>query len=847
MDLPTLLANCQNPDANVRKSAEDALAQAAQQDLGQLMLALVGELTNEQQQEILRQQAGMYVKLLLSAGDDAIRERKLNDWERINLQVKSQIKAGVLQTLHSQVSATARHTAALVIGKMGAIDLPKNMWPEMLQQLLNNVTGQATEGTKVSSLEALGYMCDEWEPQDMDQQQTNQILTCIVDGIRADRPNSVRLAAVQALLNSLDFTSANFETQAERDMLMRVICEATQSTDTAVRRVAYECISSIASMYYSKLQPYMEVLFQLTLRTIKEDEVEVALQALEFWSALCDEELEIKDAVAYLEDGEKPERECAEYVKLALPHLTPLLLECLTKQEEESNEDDWGIAEAGGTCLQLAATVVGDEVVDQIVPFVTANIQNENWRQREAAVMAFGAVLEGPSPDKLSPLVRGAMPVLLTAMRDSTSDYHVLIYRRCCLQLFPTLVENLVQALSLCPKVAARASYALHMFAEASEGQRDAPSNAISPYFSVVVQKLLQVIMREDWADDNLRVSGTEAMNMLIQNSADDVRPVVVETLKMVLNMLAASFNMPLLSNDDREKQQGLQSLLCGTIQVICPKIKQEVAPYGDQIMTLLLKVFGSKHAIAQEEAFMAAGALADQLERDFAKYMNAFAPILVQGLSNHEEYQVCIVAVGVVGDLCRALDTQMLQYSDEIVRCLLHNLQNPTINRHVKPPVLACLGDIALAVGGGFDKYVDVTVNMLLQAQTVCSSIPPDEDEDMVDYINQLRESILEAYSGIIQGLNDNGAQKAGMLLQYLPGIVQFLEALAPCDDRDDTVLRHAIGVVGDLAHAIGAPAAPHLKGKMAIHNLLEDGMQSPDIGIKEVAQWANTNLRNL
>lgn len=33
-------------------------------------------------------------------------------------------------------------------------------------------------------------------------------------------------------------------------------------------------------------------------------------------------------------------------------------------------------------------------MVDQMVPYVTENIQSQNWRQREAAVMAFGAVLE---------------------------------------------------------------------------------------------------------------------------------------------------------------------------------------------------------------------------------------------------------------------------------------------------------------------------------------------------------------------------------------------------------------------------------------------------------------------
>lgn len=43
------------------------------------------------------------------------------------------------------------------------------------------------------------------------------------------------------------------------------------------------------------------------------------------------------------------------------------------------------------------------------------------------------------------------------------------------------------------------------------------------------------------------------------------------------------------------------------------------------------------------------------------------------------------------------------------------------------------------------------MTMNMLAQAQGVCGTTAG-QDEDMVDYINGLRESVLEAYSGIVQ-----------------------------------------------------------------------------------------------
>lgn len=74
-------------------------------------------------------------------------------------------------------------------------------------------------------------------------------------------------------------------------MFSQVVCEATQCTDANVRKAAYEAIWTIATLYYDRLQAYMQPLFELTLRTIREDQEDVALNAMEFWSSLCDEEV----------------------------------------------------------------------------------------------------------------------------------------------------------------------------------------------------------------------------------------------------------------------------------------------------------------------------------------------------------------------------------------------------------------------------------------------------------------------------------------------------------------------------------------------------------------------------
>jgi len=114
-------------------------------------------------------------------------------------------------------------------------------------------------------------------------------------------------------------------------------------------------------------------------------------------------------------------------------------------------------------------------------------------------------------------------------------------------------------------------------------------------------------------------------------------------------------------------------------------------------------------------------------------------------------------------------------------------------LHRSVKPPVLGCFGDIALAIGAGFEKYLQVTLMMLLQAS---GTQAPDDDEEMIEYINTLREGILEAYTGIVQGLKDGG--KVEIIIPYIEAIFGFIELLYNDLNKDNAVLSKAIGLTG-------------------------------------------------
>jgi hypothetical protein len=63
-------------------------------------------------------------------------------------------------------------------------------------------------------------------------------------------------------------------------------------------------------------------------------------------------------------------------------------------------------------------------------------------------------------------------------------------------------------------------------------------------------------------------------------------------------------------------------------------------------------------------------------------------------------------------------------------------------------------------------------------------------------------------------------------LLTPYMPGIVAFLEAIAACESKDESVLRHAIGVVGDIAHSMGPQAKSALKHRPLLQKLVQEGV---------------------
>ncbi|KAI9332514.1 armadillo-type protein [Obelidium mucronatum] len=827
------------------------------------MYMLGQELSSEASPVDIRRSAGLAMKNALSAKDDGIRAEFTIRWLQMDLQVRGQIKEGLLATLSSPISLTG-FAAAQVIAAIGAIELPQNQWPDLIAILVHNVKA-VDNNTKEATLQAIGFICETIDPIVL-QDVSNLILTAVVQGARKEESNQkVRLAALKALWNSLEFVKKNFEHEGERNYIMQIVCEGTVSPEEDVQVAAFECLVKIVQLYYEKMPMYMsQALYGLTIDGMQSSSERVAMQSVEFWSTLCEEEAAITQRNQIDEsNGEQPEFVNYDFARPIGQKLVSVLLFLLTKKEDDEDEDEWNISMAAATCLSLLATVFEDDIVGLVLPWVQTHLQSPDWKFREGAVMAFGSILDGPKTTTLSPIVEQALPFLINMMKDTkiqVKDTTAWTLGRISEMLTPetikpdqllALVSVVVAGLNDQPRVAANCAWCIINLAEHMSGdETDVNTYPLSPYFDGLITSLLTSVNEKSNHEANLKATVYEAIATLVSTCAKDCFGTVEKLANEMLNKLNGTIAMQreIVSQDDRTALQELQANICSVLTNIIRRMSGMISPIADSIMMCVLNILASSHrsSTVLEDAFIVISALSSAVEGDFVRYMNDFNPHLLRALQNPQDHQLSAIAVGLIGDICRSLNEQILPFCREYMTFLVENLKSPVLDRSVKPSILSCFGDIAIAIAGEFEPFIEPVMQIIDEAIKMVLAMPVTDDRtyDQIDYANLLREGIVEAYVGITQGLA--AGQKAHFLGNYVERMFRFMETIQNDVEHSETVATTMAGLIGDLADAFPEGHLARLYSMTFIEKLLKELKRSHyNQKAQELSRWARSRVK--
>lgn len=86
--------------------------------------------------------------------------KNVTNWYSVSFPLSSKLPLQVLQTLGTETYRPS--SASQCVAGIACAEIPVSQWPELIPQLVANVTNpNSTEHMKESTLEAIGYICQD--------------------------------------------------------------------------------------------------------------------------------------------------------------------------------------------------------------------------------------------------------------------------------------------------------------------------------------------------------------------------------------------------------------------------------------------------------------------------------------------------------------------------------------------------------------------------------------------------------------------------------------------------------------------------------------------------------------
>lgn len=388
---------------------------------------------------------------------------------------KEYIKSTIVATLQDATSQMRNYAGNVIteVVRQGGI----MGWPHVLVDLISIITNESSnmpsQGQE-GAMNALLKICED-NQKALDREYQGQrplsfLFPKLLEFTASPLPR-VRCDALAAV--NIFIPNKPQAVLSNLDPLMGRLFQLAGDDSEEVRKHVCRAFVHIADAAPEKIVPHMQGLVDyMVTQQQNADNPELALDAAEFWLCIAEDEklrdclgpylnkivpvllqsmiyceddiLRIegeKEEDAALEDREqdiKPTFATSKSGRLAASNgenglsnggVVPELTyedDDLSEGEIDDSDDDsigdpeeqWNLRKCSAAALDVLASVFHEHVFENTLPFLTANLKHNEWPNREAAVLALGAIAEG-CMSVVEPHLPMLTPYLLTLLTDS--------------------------------------------------------------------------------------------------------------------------------------------------------------------------------------------------------------------------------------------------------------------------------------------------------------------------------------------------------------------------------------------------------------------------------------------
>lgn len=305
--------------------------------------------------------------------------------------IKEALLSMLANTDHTIIKAAATCVAAIAV-----IELPLGLWTNVIELLSTNANSNDIN-VRLASLQTLGFICEDINPDCLPQETMNLILSALMNNVLPDQVMLTNIA-VKAFARAAPITDKNFCVPEQKQFIMAKLFEASQIKNEDILTSTMEAFIDIARVNYDYMPEYIQQIAELTLMMINQQEFDQpAKLAIEIWTTISEVELARR---AQNKEHRNILVSCTDVVM----QIITTALNKFDQNTQDQNLDDMpenNISISAGYTLESVARTIGNGVLQPIFNFIQDKLGSQNWGDRYIGMIAFGSIIDGPNPQEI--------------------------------------------------------------------------------------------------------------------------------------------------------------------------------------------------------------------------------------------------------------------------------------------------------------------------------------------------------------------------------------------------------------------------------------------------------------
>ena len=837
-NLSQILSLVFESDKNLRTSAEKEIENLCNVNLNAFIFELSKILSNEKERNDIRFLSATIIKNRIQSSSEI--------WLNIDENTKTQIKNNILATLIT-TDYTVKKATALCIAGICSVELPKNIWMNIFDILIN-ASQNNNPDIKITSLITLEYIFEDIRDKrlyvniskDTISKITNMYYSILASNNKNDQND---IFIIRACLLSLKKFSPYIESiisdNKNKLTFFNLIKENMLNNDEIIRQYSIDIFSSLIDLYYKYFSDYMDNLMPILFQIIEKDSDINKKYSLEVLCTIGEKETNIINSQYNIETN-------YHFLDKYKEPISQIILKYIIT--DKFDEEEFILPKYCSLIIIDMSICCDFKFIEDMLNYYKNNILSNNPVIKFSALNVFRSILEAREKEKIFPIVQESLPFLTTILMDNqtilsvrkliaeimkkiSKNFGFLIIKNVDLfDKFMTLFLNLLNDSQ--PQIIYKILESINHLIVKIPTNEYLETNLLSQYSKAYYEKLLSLSQDINLfiRDNNVPMMALYALGSYGEHVANDVKNITFNVFTSLVNMFSNTLNKTGFNNE--EMRLNYQEYICTCLDSF---LKNKKAKDKDvrNLFNYIIQSFQQRQEI-YNEAITLIGSIASFLQRGFVQEMCTFNNYLLHGLNSINSFEICKASILCLDDIIMNIGPDFNMYVEKYIKIIFNILSdnNNNINRELKTLAFGIISELFLHCQQVIFNYFDDIMRFVGLGLEACRmDYGPEKDNiDFINFIMELKDKLLEVLMCIFNAVKDIG--KIDEFVQFAKTSVEFINIILRDEAKlNNWIIKNALGLIGHYCESYGKNIKPILNIDLLKNTIENFKKNNPDM----------------